>query len=209
MRMNNCVLLAALMAALHGSARAQSSLELCGQDFADGYHTGVNKRIDAAVALKPSLLLTTFPSFEKESGIRIAGSDIYFVEFRNQFWGESYVVDRKGVGHMDFTKPKGAVTARHAPLAASITDRIVRLFSKAISEAAHSDRMGLDGTAYVFSTPDGACGWAWSPAPESRNGRLVELARRLESHTKFSSPADLQRSEKSIVRYLDAIEGTK
>lgn len=195
--------------ALHGGANAQNSLDLCQQKFVDGYHAGVNKRIDAAVARKPSLLLTTFPSFERESAIRVAGSDIYFVEFQNQFWDEAYVVDRKGVGHMDFSKPKGAVIIHHAPLDAAITDRIVRLYTKAIADATRSHRMGLDGTTYLFSTPDGACGWAWSPEPETRNGWLIELMKRLESHAKFSAPIDLQRSEKAIVRYLNAADGTK
>jgi hypothetical protein len=206
--MRFCASLFALALALQNSANAQSSLEPCRQDFMDGYHIGVNKRIDAAVAHKPSLMLTTFPSFETESGLRLVGADIYLVEFQKQFWHESYVVDRKGAAHMNFTKPKGAVRTRHAALDASVAARVLDLYSNAIANATPTGRIGLDGTAYVFSTPGGACGWAWSPEPASRNGRLVELARLLEVHARLSNPIDLQRSEKAIVGYVNAVEGS-
>lgn len=205
--MKICTPLFALLIALHGNASAQGSLEPCGQDFADGYHTGVNSRIEAAVARKSSLQLTTYPSFEVESGLRLVGPDLYFVEFRTQFWNDSYVVDRKGVSHMDFTKPKTDVRTSHVRLDPAIAARVERIYSKAIAEAKHSDRGGLDGTTFVFSTQQGACGSTWSPAPGSANGRLVELARRLGTHTRLTAPIDLQRSEKTIIRYLDVIEG--
>jgi len=195
-----------LVLALQSCANAQNSLDPCGDDFSDAYYNGVVKRIDDAVARKSSLQVTTFPSFQVESGLRLVGSEIYYVEFQNQFWNESTVWDGKGNGHMDFSKPKGTAKARHAPLETSLAARILRLYSKAIAQAAPSNRRGLDGTSYVFSTPDGACGRTWSPEPETHAGQLIELARRLETHTKFSTPNDLHRSEKAIVRYLNTIE---
>lgn len=189
------------------AALAQGSLEPCRNDFTDGYHVGVNKVIDDAVAAPSSLQLTTFPSFQAESGLRLVASRIYFVEFQTSFWGDSYVVDRAGNGHMDFTKPRTLAKLRSAQLSADTSQRIGRLYSKAIDEATKSDRMGLDGTAYVLSSAKRACAWAWSPEPSSQNGRLIELMRRLETHAKFSSAMDLQSSEKVIIRLLNAIEG--
>ncbi len=206
--MKICAPLFVLLLAFQGSASAQNSLKPGGQNAEDGYHAGVNRRIAAAVALQPSILLTTFPSFQTESGVRLVGVEIYFVEFQKQFWEESYVSDRDGGGHMDFSKPKGAIRIHHAPVDASVAARIVRIYSKAIADARNSGHGGLDGTSYVFSIPGGACARAWSPEPETRNGRLVELLRRLENHAKFSTPMDLQESEKAIVRYLNNVEGS-
>jgi hypothetical protein len=110
---------------------------------------------------------------------------------------------------MDFGKPKTVVKTRHARLSIGVARRIEHIFIRAIAEAKGSDRIGLDGEAYVFSDRSGACAWAWSPEPNSPNDRLVKLMRRLEMHTKFSAPVDLERSEKAIIRYLDEIEGTK
>ncbi|OEZ58194.1 hypothetical protein [Duganella sp. HH105] len=189
------------------TALAQSSLEPCREDFIDAYHVGVNKVIDDAVAAPSSLQLTAFPSFQAESGLRLVASRVYFVEFQTSFWGDSYVVDRKGNGRMDFTKPRTVAKSRNALLSLDTAQRIGRMYSKAITEATQSGRMGLDGTAYVLSTGKGDCAWAWSPEPNSQNGQLIELMRRLEAHTKFSSLMDLQRSEKSIIRLLNSIEG--
>jgi hypothetical protein len=196
-----------LLGFVQSTALAQSSLEPCRKDFTDAYHVGVNKVIDDAVAAPSSLQLTTFPSFQAESGLRLVASRVYFVEFQTSFWGDSYVVDRKGDGRMDFTKPRTVAKSRNAPLSSDTAQRIEHAYSKAITEATQSGRMGLDGTAYVLSTGKGDCAWAWSPEPNSQNGQLIELMRRLEVHTKFSSAIDLQRSEKSIIRLLNIIEG--
>lgn len=194
------------LAFFQSTALAQSSLEPCRKDFIDAYHVGVNKVIDDAVAVPSSLQLTTFPSFQTESGLRLVASKVYFVEFQTSFWGDSYVVDRKGNGRMDFTKPRTVAKSRSAPLSSDTAQRIGRAYSKAITEATQSGRTGLDGTAYVLSTGKGDCAWAWSPEPNSQNGQLIELMRRLETHTKFSSLIDLQRSEKSIIQLLNTIE---
>jgi hypothetical protein len=207
--MKNCIAQLVLLGFFQSAAVAQGSLEPCRQDFTDGYHVGVNKVIDGAVAAPSSLQLTTCPSFQAESGLRLVASTIYFVEFQTAFWADSYVVDRKGNGRMDFAKPRTVAKSRNAQLSADTAQRIEHLYSQAIADARKSDRMGLDGTAYVLSTAKGACAWAWSPEPDSQNGRLVELLQRLEAHTKFSSSMDLQRSEKAIIRLLNAIEGMK
>lgn len=195
-----------LIAALHGSSCAQSALEPCDRKLSDPYHAAVNKVIDGAVAQPSRLLLTTFPSFEPESGLRLAGSGIYFVTFQSSFWGQSYICNRKGVCRMDFSKPKARTKVSYAALSAPVAVRVERVVAKAIAQVEDSRAFGLDGVSYVLSTPDGACGWAWSPAPQSRNGRLVQLMQRLEKHTAFSMPVDLQRSEQALVQLLETME---
>ncbi|WP_035372893.1 hypothetical protein [Pseudoduganella violaceinigra] len=187
-------------------AVAQDLLEPCHPKSGNPYYTGVYRVIDKAVGRPSRLQLTTFPSFQSESGIRLVDSEVYFVEFQAFFWDQSYVSDGSGVGHMDFSKPKITTKVRHAALSPPVAERVQLVFAKAIANAKESDAGGLDGTSYVFSTSGESCGAAWSPEPRSKNGRLVELMRRLERHSGFSSPIDLARSEKSLVRLLQAVE---
>lgn len=192
--------------ALHGRCIAQDSLEPCAKNFDNPYHSGVNRFIDDAVSKPSRLQLTTIPSFQVESGIRLVESEVYYVEFKSSYWGSSIVYDRKGVGRMDFKRTKIATKVWHAPLDVSVADRVQRAFAKAIANASPSGKMGVDGVSYVFSTDDGACGSTWSPDPKSQNGRLVQLLNRLEKHATFKSPMDLDRSEKSLIKLLQAVE---
>lgn len=198
-------LLAAFTFVFSGASAAQSSLEPCHEER-DPYHAAVNQIIDKAVS-KPSLLqLTVFPSFQVESGVRLVGSEVYFVEFQSSYWADSVAEDGGGSYHMDFTKPKTIAKVKRAKLAAAVAERVHQVFAKAITEAKGPGLGGLDGTAYVFTTFEGKCGWAWSPDPNSRNGRLVQLMDRLARHASFIAPLDLARSEKSLIRMLAKIE---
>lgn len=195
-----------LVALLHGSASAQNALERCNEVFSDPYHTGVSNFINGAVTQPSRLQLTTFPSFEPESGLRLVAAGIYFVKLQSSFWGDSYICNRKGVCRMDFTRPKARTKVSYAPLSAQVVNRVERVYAKAIGQAKNSRNMGIDGTIYIFSTPNDACGWVWSPEPLSTTGRLIQLMQRLEKHTAFSAPADLQRSEKALVQLLATLE---
>lgn len=145
------LLLFALLGVFHGNSSAQNALEPCLRDFADAYHAGVNKTINDAVVQRSSLQLTTLPSFQPESGLRLVGTELYFVEFQSFYWGESQYIDRDGNGHMNFTKPKIITNTRHAPISATVARRVEHIYSKAIAKAKKSDQMGLDGVSYVFS----------------------------------------------------------
>jgi hypothetical protein len=195
-----------LAGVLQSSSIAQNVLEPCREDFSDEYHARVNRIIGDAVAQPSSLRLTTFPSFQPESGLILVGAELYFVRLNSFYWAESLYADRDGSYRRDFVKPKIVTTTLHAPLSATIARRIEYVYSAAIAKAGTSGRMGLDGVAYVFSTSNGACAWAWSPEPGTRNGRLLELMERLEKHATFSLPIDLQRSEKAIKKLLQTIE---
>jgi hypothetical protein len=204
--MKACLLAFALGGVFQGSCGAQNALEPCQDELADPYHGAVGQVIDKAVARPASLQLTTFPSFEAESGLRLAGTELYFVEFKSSYWGESQYLARDGSYRMDFSRPKILTKVRHAPLSAGLAQRVERAYAGSIAKAKKSDWMGLDGVIYLFATSNGACAVAWSPKPRTPNVRLVELMARLEKHTAFSVPLDLQRSEKGISRLLQAIE---
>lgn len=195
------------MFALHGGCLAQNLLAPCRYEGKDPYYQGVYRVIDKAVGKPSRLQLTVFPSFQAESGVRLLGTEVYHVQLLSSFWGDSQTWDRKGSGHMDFSKPKSLTRVRHAPLSSAVADRVEQVFAKATLAANGAELGGLDGTSYEFTMPGGGCGSTWSPDPKSPNGRLVRLMDRLEAHARFTVPIDLERSEKSLLRLLDQIEG--
>lgn len=193
-----------LACTLAAHATAQDALEPCRDRFDDRYHKAVTRVIDKAVAKPARLMLATIPSFEPESGLRLVGNEIYHVEFPTSFWHESY--PKGGTGRMDFTAPRIAGKVRRALLSADVANRVERVFVNAIARSRESDAAGLDGVSYVITTPDNLCGYAWSPRKGSRNAQLIQLMQRLEKHTSFTTPVDLQRSEQSLIRLLNALE---
>ncbi|GEM_PF-3378004 len=200
------LLLLLLLEVFQSSASAHDALEPCRDERNDPYHTRVNGLIDKAVGKPSSIRLTTYPSFASESGLRIVGNELYFVEFARSFWDESFEQVSKHEYRMNFKKPDIRTRTRHAPLSALAADRIRRVYASAIAQPKESGHMGLDGVSYVFTTSDGACAWTWSPEPSTRTGRLVELLKRLEKHATLSLPIDLQRSEKNIMQLVRVME---
>jgi hypothetical protein len=73
------ITLSVLATMLPACASAQDVLEAC-RAGADPYEAGVNKIIDSVVAPSFRLQLTTLPSFEPESGLRLVGSRIYLLK---------------------------------------------------------------------------------------------------------------------------------
>jgi len=199
-------LLIIYLCGLFSNAVAQDSLEPCRDVQSDRYRAGVNKVIDKAVGRPSSLQLTTYPSFDAESGLRLVGAELYFVQFRSSFWGAAHPDFRDGRSRMDFTKPRIRVSTSRAPLSMTIARRIESAYAKAIAKAAKNDLIGMDGDFYIFSTSEHSCALAWSPEPQTRNGRLVALMDWLGRHTTYSNSVDLGSSEKAIEILLNTIE---
>lgn len=194
-----------LLMAVPGHCSAQAFLEQCPSKTANPYFDGVNQVIEAAVQQPASLLLTTFPSFENESGVRLVGNEVVFVAFRSSFWKASY--PPSGQGRMDFGKPRIKTDTHRALIDARLARRIENIYAVALGRANKLDQAGLDGVSYRISNSTGACAWAWSPAPRTQNGRLISLISHLERHSKLSAKRDLQRSEWEIKKLLDLIDG--
>jgi hypothetical protein len=170
-----------LAALIPCAAHAQSTLAPCSGKFADTYFAGVNSITDRAVTQPFQLQLATLPSFQRESVLRLVGTEIYFVQFRKFYWAETNSLDRSGATRKDFSKTKIPVRVRHAPLSADLAQRVLWAYLNAIAGAKNAEQMGVDGVSYVFTTPEKACALAWSPAPDSYNGRLIGLLKLLES----------------------------
>ncbi len=194
------LLLILVSALLCGRSYAQT-LEPCRQpEFLAGYYRGVDRVIDNAVGQTPSLSLTTLPSFWAESGVRIVGSDVYFVEFKSSFWGEAN-------SYGSFASPRIETKTHRAAISPELASRIEEIYAGAIAGASQTDRRGVDGVSYRFSSPRAGCGETWSPEPDTVNARLVELLVLLSNHAKLSNPRDMQRSEESMVHLIRNMDG--
>lgn len=204
--MKTIPLLTLLCAWLPVAAQAQDALEPCGTELLGEYYQGVEERIDSAIGRRPELSLTTLPSFSPESGVRLVGAEVYYVEFQSSFWADANTIDRSGIGHMDFDSPKVRTRVYHSRLDPDIAHDVMQAYGTAISAARESDRIGLDGVSYRFTLPGVGCGGAWSPDPETHNGTLVQLLELLTRHTRLSRPLERQRSEEAIARTLKLLQ---
>ena len=178
------------------------NIEPCKSEFMGDYYRGVDEIINKAIGHQSQLSITTIPSFSAESGLRLVGNDVYFVQLKASVWANSFVMDGPGRGHNDFSSPHAATTVYRAALSPEIASRIKQLYVNAITNAKESDRMGLDGVTYRMAIPAGGCAETWSPEPQSPDGRLVELIELLSAHARLSQPRAMQRSEEVIVRLL-------
>lgn len=196
----------ALLAAFPCTAGAKDVLDPCSQEQITPYHRAVNNVIDSAVGRPASLQLTRFPSFEVESGIRLAGTELYFIKLKSSFWADS--VRKTGVGswHMDFTQPKPVTRVSHVTVDAGLARRMEQVYADAIAAAGRADETGLDGESFVFALAGHGCGTTWSPRPGTRNARLVELMERLQRHATLSTPIDVRRGEKALVKFINTLE---
>ncbi|HBN9513373.1 hypothetical protein [Pseudomonas aeruginosa] len=185
---------------------AQSELEPCDNEFSGEYYARVDRVIAEAVGQRAQLKLTTIPSFEPESGVRLVGTDVYFVRFLNSLWAEATSFDEAGYGHTDYAKPKITTEVRHAPLAPGLAKRVEQVFLQSIANTKKSDDLRLDGVTYRFSADQNSCGATWSPDPESHSGHLVGLVKLLERHAGLEVESDLRNSEKSISQALDVMK---
>ena len=201
--MKNIPLLAALIMVLAPApSLAQSALEPCEVEFLGDYYRGVDNIIDDAVGSTPRLSLTTLPSFFPEYGVRLVGNYVHLVQFSSSFWYGATSIDSRGRGRDDFSSTQVKTRTYRAEISASIANRIEQAYTEAIAGSQKSDRVGLDGVSYRFTTPETGCGEAWSPDPDTSNSRLVELSELLAKHAKISKPRQIQRSEEAIATLL-------
>lgn len=200
------LLLPALIGLFHCVASAQSALEACPTVPPNPYYDGVNAVIDKSVGKPSSLHLTSLPSFAVESGVRLVGTEVYFVQLRKQFWSESVRHQRDGSYRMDFTKPNIITRVRHAPLSLAVMKRIEDVYARAASSSKKQKNMGLDGVIYLISPAGLACAFVWSPDPNTASGRLITLMQRLGIHATLAAPRQLQRSERDIATLLNILE---
>ena len=162
------------------------------------YPSQVDKIIDDAVGRPARLSITTIPSFRAESGVRLVGSEVYFVKFASSVWRTS---NADGVGpKVEFSKIRVESETYKAALRTDLADRLEAVYAQAISQARPSHNQGLDGVTHHFSIARVGCAEVWSPDRDTPDGQLVMLAELLEKHAQLEDSAQLIASEKAIER---------
>lgn len=198
------LLLTAVGGVLSFDLLAGEFLEPCSEGVW-GYEERVEAIIDMATetTIDEALSLVRRPSFAPESGVRLDnGNQVHAVHFEKLLWAEG----RRSLGALDFSSTQVPVRHLQAPIAPELAERIRRTFSQAILSSRRSEQFGLDGVSYSFTLPDAGCASAWSPEPESRSGRLVDLMKLLDVHANAPDPAE---SEGRIAALLDVLQNVK
>jgi hypothetical protein len=175
--------------------RYAGALEPCDKYF-EKYSFAVERAADTAQKDPNSVTVTTLPSFRPESALRIANNAVFLIEFNSSIWYEGFA--RDGVS------PKLGLKMSTAPLSPSLATRLAQTFSRQIGGAKPSDRRGLDGVTYRFSTPEAGCAQTWSPDESSVDGKLVQILNLLEEHARIGGPSSAAR-EQPISSKLDEL----
>ena len=165
-------------------------------NFMPEYYGQVDSIIDAAVGKTARLSLTTFPSFSAESGVRLIGTDVYFVRLLSFVWAES---NAGAPGpKVPFSRIRVETETFTANLRPDLADRVEVIYASALSKVRPSKSQGLDGVTYRFAIPRKGCGEVWSPLYDTADGQLVMLNELLEKHAQLTTAAELKKSEDAI-----------
>ena len=204
--MKTVSLVALFAIALASGASDAQDLEPCDAQALVGYDAAVDAIIDKTVGSAASLSVTTIPSFKPESGLRLVGPSVYFVQFQTSLWDQGIRHDGEAIEEVEFSSLPIRARARSAAIAPALAKRIEAVYAKAIAAARASERGGMDGETVRFSIPGIGCGSIWSPEPGTRGAQLVELQQQLARHVHLSTDDDQPRSEEMIAHLVQALE---
>lgn len=198
------------------SASANSAeyehLEPCRVLFPD-YESRVESISRAAMPGEVALWVTVIPSFRPEWSVGIStDKGRYFVThvvFKRSLWSRSSVATGPNTFSYDFSKPPVQTTATTANISAVLYEALRSEWSRSIDGVQPVgentggngyQEVRLDGVKFTFKL-SGRCGSAWSPDPETRNSKLVDLVTALALLADSRDGASRTASE-DVVRKL-------
>jgi hypothetical protein len=153
-------------------------------------------------------VVTVIPSFQPESSVGVSAANGHFllthVVFQSSLWGSSNVQLGPNIFGRDFSKPDIQTTARTANVSRKLYEALRSEWDRSIARARPTDGVGLDGETFNFQLL-GRCGSAWSPDPESRNGKLVALVMALALLADSKDDASHATGEVVVWRMLQAL----
>jgi hypothetical protein len=188
-------------------AVADDHLEPC-QAYLAEYESRVEAISRAATPGDIELWVTVIPSFQPEWSVGVSADNGQFllthVTFKPSLWGSSLVRSGPNTFAYDFSKPHIQTTVTTAKISAELHDALRSVWDSSIAGARSTEGIGLDGTTFKFQLP-GRCGSAWSPGPETRNGKLVDLVMALALVADSKEDASHATSEVIALRKLQAL----
>jgi hypothetical protein len=158
-------------------AVANDHLEPCVGHLAE-YESRVETISRAAMPGTVEFVVTVIPSFQPEWSIGVSAAHGDFllthVVFQPSLWGSSNVQLGPNMFGHDFSKPHIQTTARTSKVSGYLHAALRSEWDRSIAGTRRTEGSGLDGETFNFQLL-GRCGSAWSPDPESRNAKLVDL----------------------------------
>jgi hypothetical protein len=189
-----CAIAASVLPAMLQSAITNAAeddhLEPCRAIFAE-YENRVESISRAAVPGEVELWVTVIPSFRPEWSVGVSSDNgrylVTDVVFRQSLWSRSLVRSGPTMGSHDFSKPRVRTLAKTASISAQLYEALRSEWARSIesthpeeknSEATGLQEIRLDGVMFEFKLSE-RCGSAYSPDPETRNSKLVDLVEAL------------------------------
>jgi hypothetical protein len=170
------------------------ALEPCTAGNSD--YAFVERAVDASSGPDAIAAITTLPSFRPQYAVRVFKDSVTLVRFQSSIWGELA---------SDGISPEKGSQVWKAPISSELATRVAEVLARYITAARPVLDSGRDGVTYLFSIPGKGCASAWSPVAESRDWRLVQLAKALEIHAQADGKQALVASEQEIINALDVL----
>jgi hypothetical protein len=188
-------------------AAADDYLEPCRVSMAE-YESRVESISRTAMPGEAEFWVTVIPSFQPEWSVGVSSDGgRYFVThviFQQSLWGRSLVQSGPNKYSYDFSKPD-VRTTRHTVVISDELHRALRSeWERSIASARPAEGLGLDGVTFKFEL-SGRCGSAWSPDPETPNGKLVDLVMSLARFADTNNGSSRATGEAAIRRKLQRI----
>jgi hypothetical protein len=188
-------------------ALADEHLEPCQGHLAE-YESRVEALSRAAMPGEVEFVVTVIPSFQPEWSVGVSADNGHFflthVAFQPSLWGSSLVQTGPNTFRYDFQKPQVQTTAKTANISAELHEALRSEWDRSIAAARPSKGIGLDGVTFKFQL-SGHCGSAWSPDPETRNGKLIDLVMALALFADSKKDPSHSSGEVVVLRKLEAL----
>lgn len=180
-------------------ARYEDGLSPCHPFHLDDYELLRDELPRAGVSA-----MLVFPSFSDPYAIGVSGDAAYYLQMdlvRNvNVPGEGFVC---GSAPPPSTVLVAGRPAQVASVPAPLLERVRLVVDGDVQNAQTELPLGLDGTSYVFRTPDGQCAQTWSPRAGTRADVLVMMFHALGARATGkleSAQADEQKLEALLER---------
>jgi len=188
-------------------AVAGEHLEPCQGHLAE-YESRVEALSRGAMPGDVEFLVTVIPSFQPEWSVGVSADKGHFflthVVFQPSLWGSSQVQTGPNTFGYDFQKSHVQTTATTVNISAELHEALRSEWDRSIAGARRSEGIGLDGVTFKFQL-SGRCGSAWSPDPETRNGKLIDLVTALALFADSNRNPSHATGEVVVLRKLQAL----
>lgn len=165
-----------------GNAMGQEYLTPCDSSLRT-YTDRVDTIAHGAMPGKLKLSVTVIPSFTPEWSIGITSDKgvlyLTYVVFDQSLYDSSWVLAGDAAMKNDPSAGHATPIAATVRINQNLYAALLSEWQKSIGRARPSRRLGLDGVTYMFELPTNQCAGAWSPAPNTRDRKLVNIVQEL------------------------------